>query len=194
MLSYYERRILEVLEESRDGLTTIGIAEKANISKTTALKYLASLKSAGKIDYIEVGPAKLWRLVNSRRKGGRVSISKEQKIKDVLRELREVSGLMGSVVMDSDGLVVSSDLSWSGDPERIGSLILRLLQMGNRSAEAVGISPLREVILEGIKGRIIAYNEDDLFLLAFGDKSAALGMIRIGIEESVKKIKDILHK
>jgi len=59
LLSYYERRILEVLEESRDGLTTIGIAEKANISKTTALKYLASLKSAGKIDYIEVGPAKL---------------------------------------------------------------------------------------------------------------------------------------
>jgi len=191
--SYYEKKILEVLEENKDGLTTVGIAEKANISKTTALKYLASLRAAGKIDYIEVGPAKLWRLTTLQgadRKS--IPVNKERKVRSVLKEFKEMAGLLGSAVMDNDGLTISADLPWNKRPEKIGSLISRLLQIGDKSAEAAKIGPLKEIILEGANGRIVARNEGNVLLIAFSDKEAALGMVKLEIEEFAQKIKDLL--
>lgn len=193
MPSYYEKKILEVLEENKDGLTTVGIAEKANISKTTALKYLASLRAAGKIDYIEVGPAKLWRLTTLQgadRKS--IPVNKERKVRSVLKEFKEMAGLLGSAVMDNDGLTISADLPWNKKPEKIGSLISRLLQIGDKSAEAAKIGPLKEIILEGANGRIVARNEGNVLLIAFSDKEAALGMVKLEIEEFAQKIKDLL--
>jgi len=192
--SYYEKKILKVLEESKDGLTTVSIAEKANISKTTALKYLASLKAAGKIDYIEVGPAKLWRVTPTQEIGlKRASTSKKRKVRLILEEFKEIAGLLGSAVVDNDGLTIFADLPWSKKPERIGSIISRLLQLANRSAEEVDIGQLKNVILEGERGRIVACNEGNFLLIAFSNKEAALGMIKIEIEESAKKIKKLLN-
>ena len=194
MSSYYEKKILKVLEESRDGLTTVSIAEKANISKTTALKYLASLKAAGKIDYIEVGPAKLWRVTPTQEIGlKRASTSKKRKVRLILEEFKEIAGLLGSAVVDNDGLTIFADLPWSKKPERIGSIISRLLQLANRSAEEADIGQLKNVILEGERGRIVACNEGNFLLIAFSNKEAALGMIKIEIEESAKKIKKLLN-
>ena len=194
MSSYYEKKILKVLEESKDGLTTVSIAEKANISKTTALKYLASLKAAGKIDYIEVGPAKLWRVTPTQEIGlKRASTSKKRKVRLILKEFKEIAGLLGSAVVDNDGLTIFADLPWSKKPERIGSIISRLLQLANRSAEEADIGQLKNVILEGERGRIVACNEGNFLLIAFSNKEAALGMIKIEIEESAKKIKKLLN-
>jgi len=191
--SYYERKIIEALKESKDGLTTVGIAERADISKTTALKYLASLRAAGKIDYIEVGPAKLWKLTASQRMmSGDSPVSKEGKIRSILKEFKEIAGLLGSAVVDTDGLPISADLPIKRRPERLCSLIPRLLQVGERALKAAGIDPLREMILEGDKGRIIARNEGKVLLIALTDKNSSLGIVKIEIEEFARKIKDIV--
>ena len=194
MPSYYEKKILEVLEENNDGLTTVGVAEKANISKTTALKYLASLKAAGKIDYIEVGPAKLWRLTTLQKTSNKnIPVNKERKVRLILKEFKEIAGLLGSAVVDNDGLTISADLPWNKRPEKIGSLISRLLQIGDRSAKAAKIDPLKEIILEGDNGRIVARNEGNVLLIAFSDRKASLGMVKIEIEEFAKRIKSLLE-
>jgi hypothetical protein len=57
----YKERILRSIEESDVGLTTVNVAKKAGISKTTVIKYLSVLRSEGKVEFVEVGPAKLWR-------------------------------------------------------------------------------------------------------------------------------------
>ena len=57
----YKERILKSIEESDVGLTTVNVAKKAGISKTTVIKYLSVLRSEGRVEFVEVGPAKLWR-------------------------------------------------------------------------------------------------------------------------------------
>jgi hypothetical protein len=57
----YKERILKSIEESDVGLTTVDVAKKAGISKTTVIKYLSVLRSEGRVLFVEVGPAKLWR-------------------------------------------------------------------------------------------------------------------------------------
>jgi len=57
----YEERILKAIENSKVGLTTMDVARRSGVSKTTAIKYLSVLKSEGKCEFAEVGPSKLWR-------------------------------------------------------------------------------------------------------------------------------------
>ena len=43
-----EERVLEALKESEDGLTIQEVIRKTGISKTAAIKYLATFKMAGR--------------------------------------------------------------------------------------------------------------------------------------------------
>ena len=60
-MASYEERILKAIEDSKVGLTTVDVARKAGVSKTTAIKYLSVLNSEGKCEFVEVGPSKRWR-------------------------------------------------------------------------------------------------------------------------------------
>lgn len=60
-MALYKERILEVIGESEVGLTTVDVAKKAGVSKTTVIKYLSVLSSEGEVEFVEIGPSKLWR-------------------------------------------------------------------------------------------------------------------------------------
>lgn len=60
----YKERILKSIGDSDLGLTTVDVAKKAGVSKTTVIKYLSVLRSEGMVEFVEVGPAKLWRTKN----------------------------------------------------------------------------------------------------------------------------------
>jgi hypothetical protein len=64
-MTSYKERILEVISESEVGLTTVDVAKKAGVSKTTVIKYLSVLRSEGQVEFVEVGPSKLWRIRGS---------------------------------------------------------------------------------------------------------------------------------
>ncbi len=73
-MASYKEKILDVIGEAEVGLTTVDVAKKAGVSKTTVIKYLSVLSSEGLVEFVEVGPSKLWR---SRRTGIK---QKEEKV------------------------------------------------------------------------------------------------------------------
>ena len=75
-MASYQDRILQVIGESDVGLTTVDVARKAGVSKTTVIKYLSMLSSEGRVEFVEVGPSKLWMVRNasSRQPEGRVPL------------------------------------------------------------------------------------------------------------------------
>jgi predicted ArsR family transcriptional regulator len=60
-MTSYKEKILDVIGEAEVGLTTVDVAKKAGVSKTTVIKYLSVLSSEGLVEFVEVGPSKLWR-------------------------------------------------------------------------------------------------------------------------------------
>lgn len=70
-MASYKERILDVIGESEVGLTTVDVAKKANVSKTTVIKYLSVLSSEGEVEFVEVGPSKLWRTKSNHKAWGR---------------------------------------------------------------------------------------------------------------------------
>jgi hypothetical protein len=63
-MASYKERILKAIEMSENGMSTIDVARNANVSRTTAIKYLSVLESEGKCEFVEVGPCKLWNTKN----------------------------------------------------------------------------------------------------------------------------------
>ncbi len=74
-MTSYKERIVEVISDSEVGLTTVDVAKKAGVSKTTVIKYLSVLRSEGQVEFAEVGPSKLWRTKGS---AGKSSESEER--------------------------------------------------------------------------------------------------------------------
>ncbi|HSD58299.1 MAG TPA: FaeA/PapI family transcriptional regulator [Methanotrichaceae archaeon] len=64
-MTSYKERMVEVISDSEVGLTTVDVAKKAGVSKTTVIKYLSVLRSEGQVEFVEVGPSKLWRIKGS---------------------------------------------------------------------------------------------------------------------------------
>ncbi|OPY48716.1 MAG: IclR helix-turn-helix domain protein [Methanosaeta sp. PtaU1.Bin112] len=80
-MASYKEKILNVIGEAEVGLTTVDVAKKAGVSKTTVIKYLSVLSSEGLVEFVEVGPSKLWR---SRRTGIK---QKEEKVQTLNQTL-----------------------------------------------------------------------------------------------------------
>lgn len=193
--SYYERKILNALKRHKDGLTTVNIAREADISKTTTIKYLASLRAEGKVDYVEVGPSKLWRLKSqekpSRKRRAPASISK--RLNDLLEEFREITGVEGAAVVDSDGFTISADLPSEIDSEKMGNLISLLLRTGMRSVDLAKLKSLKEIIIEGGEGIIIVRSQSKVLFIVFSKPDTPLGPVKLEMDEYVNKINKILR-
>jgi predicted ArsR family transcriptional regulator len=78
MISYRDR-ILEAIRESEVGLTTVDVAKRSGVSKTTVIKYLSVLRSEGRVEFVEVGPSKLWRISSPAAKSERSAKARQER-------------------------------------------------------------------------------------------------------------------
>ncbi|MBS7614283.1 hypothetical protein KEJ18_00875 [Candidatus Bathyarchaeota archaeon] len=50
------------------------------------------------------------------------------------------------------------------------------------------IDPIKELIIEGEKGRIVARNKGNVLVVAFNGNETPLGVVKLELEEFVEKI------
>lgn len=121
MTSYIDR-IMRAIEESENGLTTVDVAKRAGVSKTTVIKYLSVLKSEGKCEFVEVGPSKLWRSTRGPREpsNGNMQIDVIQKDEYICQPEH-----MSIQIPDADDLSKDAtiSLSFKVKPDQICSFI-----------------------------------------------------------------------
>ena len=116
-MASYKEKILEVIGESEVGLTTVDVAKKAGVSKTTVIKYLSVLSSEGSVEFVEVGPSKLWR---ERRAAARHGVEREKTAQPPRAE--EPPAFDIDFGHGEDSRIV---FTFRVDPERICSLMNR---------------------------------------------------------------------
>ena len=186
----YEDKIIEALKESEDGLSTLDVVRKTGISKTAAIKYLATFKMAGKADFVEAGPTRLWRLV-TQKKTEKTS-ERSENLDALLKELTENAGLMGSAIVNEQGLVLAAVLPSNMDYDKLETLASILSRAGVRSIDLAGMDRFERMTVEGSKGRILAQSEDKMFLITFCKPDVMLGTVKLEMEEFSKRIREIL--
>jgi len=66
-------------------------------------------------------------------------------------------------------------------------VVSRLLQIGAKSASMAKIDPVKALVIEGERGRVVARNEGKLLVIAFSNPETPLGMVKLELEELAKK-------
>lgn len=115
----YKERILKSIEESEVGLTTVDVAKKAGISKTTVIKYLSVLRSEGRVEFVEVGPSKLWRTSGT----SLAAVSEAAHLSDEARGEFEALPVVDIDLCDGDDKTIY--FSFKVNPDQICALMKR---------------------------------------------------------------------
>ena len=122
------------------------------------------------------------------------SESRTEELHDLLMDLEVISGIIGTAIVKSNGLLVTSRLPREIDDRKFGAMAATMLGAIETAISALGTTNINNLTVElGDDYQLIALKAtDQIILVSLLDLNVNLGLILIEIEETIKKIKEIL--
>ncbi len=107
-----------------------------------------------------------------------------------LSEIKEIPGVIGSILINKDGLTTGSSLAQSAelDKELVGALSLSIYKATRNAIDTLNQGSLNQITLQ-TKDRVITiFNSDEFILTTIMQKNANLGLVRLENGRSIKRI------
>ena len=111
-------------------------------------------------------------------------------MRKIVEDLIRIDGVIGSLLVGKDGLVVSSTLLEDEDAEVLGAMSAAMFGSVAKAAERIGIGGLRDTIIEATEGSIQLIEAEDLILVVITERGVNLGMIRIEMRKAAKRVRE----
>jgi len=112
----------------------------------------------------------------------------EQRVLAELALLRQVSGVEGSMVATTDGLLVVQDVPGL-EPDRTAALVATTLGIARQAAQLTGRGQLREAVIHGGSGYLAVFAVGSSAVLAvLGGEFMNVGMLHYQTRSVVKRI------
>lgn len=107
---------------------------------------------------------------------------------DILSELNKTSGVTGSMVVGSDGIVIAADMDASFEGETVGALAASISSNIQKSLERLNTTPLNQVTIEADNGKLFFSDAGMGILVVTTEKSVNLGLIRLEIKNAIARL------
>ncbi len=121
-------------------------------------------------------------------------LSKIEQINTTLRDLEDrVSDIIGSAVIRTNGLVISSALPPESNERMLAAMSAALLGTSKRSAEALFKGSFMSLNLELDKGNMFLMQAGRVILVAITKKNPNIGLLTLEMEETSKKLTTLFH-
>lgn len=124
-------------------------------------------------------------------------MSKEEELKGALENLKNVSGVVGSAVVTSDGLLIYSDLPESVNKRALAAMAAAIVGTGMQVTKELAIGMLNQIMVEAKEGRFISISvgneEESPILSTLISPRANLGLVMLEMEKAAKKIQRIME-
>ncbi|HCW44911.1 MAG: roadblock/LC7 domain-containing protein [Planctomycetia bacterium] len=114
-------------------------------------------------------------------------------MKQILQGLNEVPGVLGSMVMTEDGMVVCSALSSSFDGEVVAAFASNARLCIGKAAVQCGDGIPHEMVLEGEEGSLILLDIEDATLVVITHAGLELNTGMLEIRSLARKLRGILE-
>src|SRR5205823_8549525 len=115
----------------------------------------------------------------------------EAQLDQVLQGLRrKIKGVRGSVVADSNGLVVASDIRAGVSPAILAAMSTLIAQSAGSVFENIEMEGPDSILMEGPKSNVIVKHIPvaDVTLLALVEKTTNLGILKIEIDRAAEGV------
>jgi len=121
---------------------------------------------------------------------------KIERLNKELKELETRSGITGSAIVNRNGLLITSRLPRDVDKRKIGAIAATMFGAIETASTALKHNEtVYSLNIELDEYQLIVFNaSDDIIFASLIDINVNLGLILIELEETLKKIRNIVNK
>jgi len=107
---------------------------------------------------------------------------------NVLGELNKTSGIRGSMVVGSDGIIIAADLDSRLEDETVGALAASIVSNVTKALERLKQQNADRIMIESDEGKIFLNDAGVGILAVITEPEVNVGMVRLEIKNAVAMI------
>lgn len=106
----------------------------------------------------------------------------------VLSDLNKTSGVRGSLLVGSDGIIIAADLDSRLEDETVGALSASIVSNVGKAMERLKNEPTKQITIEAENGKLFLTDAGVGILTVITEKDVNIGLVRLEIKNAVSKI------
>jgi uncharacterized protein len=116
------------------------------------------------------------------------SNTKGQAMRRIVEDLIRVEGVIGSLLVGKDGLVVASTLLDEEDAEILGAMSAAVFGEIDKATRRIGVGSLVDSIIDAKDGSILVLEAKELILVVITQRTVNLGLVKMEMRRAAKRI------
>lgn len=109
-------------------------------------------------------------------------------MKRILEDINKTKGVLGSLIVGGDGMIVLSNLPTEYDEDYISALVASAVDSANKAISGIDNDVFKMVLVEGTDKNLFIFNTKLGFLLIISKVETNIGLIRVECKKTVAKI------
>ena len=106
----------------------------------------------------------------------------------IVEDLIRVEGVIGSLLVGKDGLVVASTLMDEEDAEILGAMSAAVFGEIDKATKRIGVGMLLDAIIDAEQGSILMLESKELILVVITQSTINLGLVKMEMRRAAKRI------
>ncbi|MBA3469901.1 MAG: roadblock/LC7 domain-containing protein [Herpetosiphonaceae bacterium] len=109
-------------------------------------------------------------------------------MRHIVEDLIRVDGVIGSLLVGRDGLVIASTLLDDEDAEVLGAMSAAVFGEIDKATKRIGIGVLVDAIIDAKDGSILLLEARDVILTVVTQRMVNLGLVKMEMRRAAKRI------
>ena len=109
-------------------------------------------------------------------------------MRHIVEDLIRVDGVIGSLLVGRDGLVIASTLLDEEDAEVLGAMSAAVFGEIDKATKRIGIGILIDAIIDAKDGSILLLEARDMILTVVTQRMVNLGLVKMEMRRAAKRI------
>jgi predicted regulator of Ras-like GTPase activity (Roadblock/LC7/MglB family) len=109
---------------------------------------------------------------------------------NVLGELNKTSGIRGSMLVGSDGIIIAADLDSELEDETIGAMAASIVSNITKAMEKLNQQNPDRITVEAERAKVFLNDAGVGILAVVTDPAVNIGMVRLEIKNAISRIKE----
>lgn len=119
-----------------------------------------------------------------------VAEGKAGNMRRIVEDLIRVDGVIGSLLVGKDGLVVASTLMDEEDAEILGAMSAAVFGEIDKATKRIGVGALVDSIIDAEQGSILMLEGRELILVVITQRMVNLGLVKMEMRRAAKRISE----
>jgi predicted regulator of Ras-like GTPase activity (Roadblock/LC7/MglB family) len=108
----------------------------------------------------------------------------------IVEDLLRVDGVVGSLLVGKDGLVVASTLLTPEDAEVLGAMSAAVYGEIDKATKRIGVGGLGDAIINAQDGSVLMLESHELILVVITQRVVNLGLVKMEMRKAAARIKE----